>query len=236
MKKILINKAINIIIFLVLVNTSIFSQIYDVRNCKWGMTIEEVRKTEGINPTSEKKEVISYKNGEYIYSDRIVATYDIVIDYKPVKMFYYFKNNILVSATMAIYWSKFYPISDHSISSRLNQFKNIFRNFITEKKFIADKFFITGVYYSDRILDSYRFCNSKETFKYYDNNDISRVATCVNSHFEKSNDMYWGLTMTNYKTNILIYFPSPKYQGDFPNEIIGWVSYESTNKVRSNDF
>ena len=121
-------KKLCVLSFMLFFNYS-FSQSFDVRNCKWGMSIDEVRNAEGILPTSETKDVIGYKNGEYIYSDKIVATYDIVIDNKPVKLFYYFKNNALVSATLTTYWSNFYPTNDHSNTSRLNQFKNIFISF-----------------------------------------------------------------------------------------------------------
>ena len=99
-----------------------------------------------------------------------------------------------------------------------------------------DKFLITGIYYSDKYLESNRFCFSKEPFKYYDNTDIQRVVSCVDSYFKSSREDNWGFTMTNNRTNILIHFPSINYKGETSDLIIGWIKYEPKNKSISNDY
>jgi len=212
------------------------NQSCDVRNCRWGMSVEEVKLAEGLEPTSVGKEELGVNGGVTTYTGRIQLTYKLQIGSKPIVLFYYFESNKLVAVTMAVYWSTWYDApNDFSIYQRLMESKGIFTSFIKEKKYVIDKFWTIGTNYYESWLQENRFCKSEVPYNYSDENDMRRVQDCVkNQNF--SNKWYYGITMTNGKTNIIINFPTSNMIGETPKEIICWVKYLPVTKPKTNTY
>lgn len=207
----------------------------DVRNCTWGMSIDQVKVAEGAEPINVGQEVIGGGSNGKRYSDKVEATFRTQIGLNLVEIVYYFSSNKLTSALMRVYFSQYHDGTDFSVSRRLNEFGSVLRNFSKSNGYITDKYFTTGNYFSAMADQNNRLCFQAESFDYISAERAKQIQGCLMGKLANSGGFY-GIGATNLRNNIFISFPPISSKASTFKEIVGWVSCDPKQKVQTRDF
>ena len=210
----------------------------DVRNCTWGMSMQQVEEAEGVRPVKVEKDFYRYGSNGPEYTDIVTVEYSATIDYREVRILYKFKSNKLVGATLCVNWAT-HDKNRTTTAGRLFAFRDIFNYLVKDKNYRVNKNWIKGGFYSDIYLPSNVICTDEVQFGIWWEDQFSEVAKCIDNYRFSYNDQMYGLTMTNGRTNVLVNFPTPmniRDNSDLFSRLIGWVKYESAVEVKVNKY
>lgn len=217
-------KIIFITLILVLNNTSYSqSNSYDVRNTSWGMTVDEVIKSEGLPPLSKENS-----------SGRISILYETSIEKRPVKITYHFDNNKLSQVDYQYYWGDWQTENDRvNIKSRLYSLSSLFNSLIN-KDFDAQR----GMWYdgqSDGSEMSNLLINCQESsFNINSVNSVEKLYSCYNKIISNSDFKSMVLYYRNQRTFVTVKLPTENYWNNYSKTTLGWVTFLS--KLPKSDF
>lgn len=201
----------------------------DVRNCAWGMTIEQVKSSEGLPVLNETREHYGRdKNGKPKYTGRMELQFETVIDGLDVILLYYFQSNSLSDLTMVIQWPSNIQKEDYSIKNRIKKLHFALKTLKNEKKYSGDNYWIKGPYYSSKYLNSNKFCIFNKEFDFTNEEHLSLLETCYKST-EWNENLFCCWTLSNSTSNLYISFPTAKMDDKTSKQVIGWFKYSAKN-------
>jgi hypothetical protein len=106
--------------------------INDFRGLTWGMSIEEVKKTEIAPLTKEEKNLIGIKNGQEYYDGLLLLYENVTVGGKKADIYYEFKNGKLTK--LRVVYTTTLAGNEGEMSQRINSFSDLF-NTLSKKQF-----------------------------------------------------------------------------------------------------
>ena len=211
------------VVIFVFITSIAFSQS-DIRNARWGMTIDEVIKSEGSQPS--KVDIDFFKRRELIY--------DLDIDSRVISCTYIFSNNRLEEVNLRVNWGHWQTDSNHDMQARLASIYKLVIDFLN--KFNEPRFgwHFMNEQFSDK-GKKFDECLGKDKYiKEYSLINAKKLESCVGLYADLriNQDLYIDYGAENDRTSGLMRFPLKNHEGK--DTYIGWLIFKS--KVRSSSF
>lgn len=206
----------------ILLSTRLVAQ-NDVRNTRWGMTIDEVIKSEGRVP--DKEDVGYYKEKELIY--------DFSVENRILNCTFIFTNNRLSGVTYRYSWGEWQSSTDHHFSNRFYSMSKLFET-LKQKKYISKYgWHMLNEIYTERgksltkCLGNYKFLRDLNSV------NMEVVEDCYNKYadFGDNGTMYAQIDFENERTKALVKFPLKNH--NFKDTFIGWVTFKAKQNSSS---
>lgn len=196
--------------------TKTFSQS-DLRNVKWGMTVEEVKNAELPSVGVLEKNIVGFANNQNMYNGEQLAFDNVNIDNSNVTIYYYFENGLLNKATFRFNYSIYNSDnSTKSLSMRFRDMSVIF-NSLKERNF--------NTFGWVEIAE----CLGYENAKKYTNEILEKVEIC------SMNKLNMQLYFQSSRTNVEILIPTKKDTFIY-SKYIGFVKFKSNLSIKKSGF
>lgn len=186
----------------------------DVRNARWGMTMEEVIKSEGSQPT---------KTGQELTGGRAYLNYETVIEQRAVLITYYFENNRLSEINYRYYWGKWQSdLKAHKITDRMHSIYTLFDSFKSKGYIVYGKWKLWGYEHSPS-QKTFEDCQSYSGSFIFNNENVKIVSNCIDQIVSNKNLVSIYIMYENARTYADVQFPTTN--NSVGDEILGWVKF-----------
>ena len=217
-------KIIISLLFTIFVSMVSFGQQFDVRNTRWGMTMEDVVNSEGSSPIRKGTDA----------TKKMSIEYETTIENRKVLITYYFENNRLSEVDYRYYWGDWQNINGTQIiATRIFSLSSLFYS-LRDKNFIpylnwhawANQHTPTGVAFDN--------CQQyKESFD-YNNENVQMLDNCCSKFYYDKNFVSIYINYENGRTFAEVKLPTVNYYDGLDKEVLGWVTFMP--KGRKSDF
>ncbi len=214
-------------VFLMFIFSSLnsYSQQFDVRNTKWGMTTDEVIKSEGIAPNS---------NGIEKWSGMTFLNYETSIEQRKVLITFLFENNRLREVDYRYYWGTWQNnVNEHTFSDRVYSIENVFESLKAKNFKPYGEWRVSGDNYSE---NSRKFENCQNGLGPFTavKEKIDKINQCCSIFARSTESVSIYLYFGNLNTTADVSFPLISFfngkKDNLSDEILCWVKFRPSGK------
>lgn len=198
-------------------------QTFDVRQTRWDMTMDEVVKSEGMEPSRTEKG----------YEHDLILVYDIYLESRLVNCSYHFLNGRLYKVTYRYHWGDWQRDQSKTFSNRYSSIYTLWKSLEKKKYQMTRSWHFLNQFMSPQ-KDMLIACLQSELQTPFRN--LDKVEQCFNSVVDvsKGPPMYAMIDFENARTEINCKFPLKNH--DYKDSFIAWVTFTSKSNGERSDF